>query len=89
MKIEISNEPVEFVMGGQTMATFDFYELEAKVDEAYAAEKADASNNASVTIRDWMVANGLPDVINLAAVNTWLIHYMKAMDAETKKAIGQ
>lgn len=89
IKINIDNPKVDFDISSQTMASFQFFELEQTIDDAMKAEQADKSIDPVIRIRDWMITKGLPETVNVVTVDKWLNAYMLAMAEEQKKASGQ
>lgn len=82
MTIAIENPTVEFVVSGITLAEFNYFELEQAINDV--GETFDI-----VKIRQWMIEHGLPETVNLATVDQWLVAYLKANNERLKKASGQ
>lgn len=79
LRIEIDCPTVEFVLDGQVMGEFNYFDLEQTINDT----QADV-----VKVKEWMHAHGLPDTVNLVAVDQWLIAYLRVNNDRLKKASG-
>lgn len=81
ISIEIDRPTIAFVMAGDELVKFDFYELEDALEASFKTE--DYS-----TLREWMIGKGLPATVPLSAVTAWVDNYIKAMNKKLKNEIG-
>lgn len=76
IKISIDDYPVEFVMNGETLATFSFFELESALRDA---------GKDSDQLLGWMRSKGLPAHVTPVVMDRWLMNYLKHYEDSLKK----
>lgn len=82
MTIAIESPVVEFVVNGETLATFNYFDLEQAISDLFG------STNDIAPIRTWMIEHGLPESVNTATVDQWLLAYIKVNNDRLKKMSG-
>lgn len=82
MTIAIESPEVDFVVNGETLATFKYFDLEQAISDLLG------SDNDVVAVRSWMIERGLPESVNVATVDQWLFAYVKANNDRLKKMSG-